>query len=215
MEVTTVITFYGLLALVGIVILAWFAFMRLAAFFADGIAEGFAGIRERLTPFALTAAWSVALLATAGSLYFSEVAHYTPCMLCWYQRIAMYPLVLILGIAIFRRDIGIRIYALPMAAVGAVISTYHWLLERIPELDYGACSSGVPCSQKWFEEFGFVTLPFLALIAFLLIITFLLIPALRSAEDDGLDDSDDEDEFDELDDADESAREASGESTTR
>jgi disulfide bond formation protein DsbB len=210
-EVTTVITFYGLLALVGIVILAWFAFMRLAAFFADGIAEGFAGIRERLTPFALTAAWSVALLAMAGSLYFSEVANYTPCTLCWYQRIAMYPLVLILGIAIFRRDIGIRIYAIPMAVVGAVISTYHWLLERIPELDYGACSSGVPCSQKWFEEFGFVTLPFLALIAFLLIITFLLIPVLRPAGEDEFEDGD---EFDELDDADQSAREASDESTT-
>lgn len=180
MEVTTVITFYGVLALVGIVILAWFGIMFLASFLADGVAEGFAGVRARLTPFALTAAWAVALLAAAGSLYFSESANYTPCTLCWYQRIAMYPLVLILGIAILRRDTGVRIYAIPVAAVGAVIATYHWLLERIPELDYGACSAGVPCTQKWFEEFGFVTLPFLALIAFGLIIAFLLIPA-RSA----------------------------------
>ena len=192
MEVTTIISFYGLLALVGIVILAWFAIMALAAFFADSIAVGFAGIRARLTPFALTAAWAVALLASAGSLYFSEAANYIPCTLCWYQRIAMYPLVLILGIAIFRRDIDVRIYAIPMAAVGAVISTYHWIIERFPELDYGACQAGVPCTQKWFEEFGFITLPFLALIAFLLIITFLLIPALRPSADDEADDAWDE-----------------------
>ena len=191
MEVTTVITFYGVLALAGIVILAWFGIMFLASFLADGVAEGFAGVRARLTPFALTAAWAVALLAAAGSLYFSESANYTPCTLCWYQRIAMYPLVLILGIAILRRDTGVRIYAIPVAAVGAVIATYHWLLERIPELDYGACSAGVPCTQKWFEEFGFVTLPFLALIAFGLIIAFLLIPA-RSATGPEQDEEEDE-----------------------
>lgn len=179
-----VIDFYGIAALVGIVILAWFAIMALASFFADSIAVGFAGIRERLAPFALTAAWGVALLAAAGSLYFSESANYIPCTLCWYQRIAMYPLVLILGIAIIRRDTSVRIYAIPLAAVGAVISTYHWILERFPELDYGACSSGIPCTQKWFEEFGFITLPFLALVAFLLIITFLLVPALRPATDE-------------------------------
>ena len=184
MEVTTIISFYGLLALVGIVILAWFAIMALASFFADSIAVGFAGIRARLTPFALTAAWAVALLASAGSLYFSEAANYIPCTLCWYQRIAMYPLVLILGIAIVRRDIGIRIYAIPLAAIGAVIAIYHWLIERIPELDYGACQAGVPCTQKWFEEFGFVTMPFLALVAFGLVITFLLVPPRAPADDD-------------------------------
>ena len=196
MDVTAVVSFYGLAALVGIVILAWFAIMALASFFAEGVAVGFAGIRARLTPLALTAAWGVAVLAAAGSLYFSESANYIPCTLCWYQRIAMYPLVLILGIAIFRRDISVRIYAIPLAAVGAVIATYHWFLERFPELDYGACSSGIPCTQKWFEEFGFVTLPFLALIAFLLIITFLLIPALRPAADEAADEEDSDPEDD-------------------
>jgi disulfide bond formation protein DsbB len=193
-EVTTVVSLYGIAALVGIVVLAWFALMALASFFADSVAEGWANIRARLTPFALTAAWAVALLAAAGSLYFSESANYIPCTLCWYQRIAMYPLVLILGIAIFRRDIDVRIYAIPLAAVGAVIATYHWFLERFPELDYGACSSGIPCTQKWFEEFGFVTLPMLALVAFLLVITFLLIPPLRPSADEEDDADEDEDE---------------------
>jgi disulfide bond formation protein DsbB len=211
-DVTTVTSLYGLLALVGLVILAWFAIMRLGSFLSDDVARGFARIREGLTPFALTAAWGVALLATAGSLYFSESANYIPCTLCWYQRIAMYPMVLILGIAIFRRDIDVRIYAIPLAAVGAVISTYHWFLERFPELDYGACSSGIPCTQKWFEEFGFVTLPFLAFVAFMLIIAFLLIPPLRRSTAEYADDLDHEE--DELEAGDTSSDEGSGQPTT-
>jgi disulfide bond formation protein DsbB len=187
MDVSTVIAFYGVLALVGIVILAWFGLIFVASFLSDGIHDGFARARHRLRPFSVTAAWAVATLATAGSLYFSEIAHYTPCILCWYQRIAMYPLVLILGIAAWRRDLGIRVYAVPVAVVGAIISTYHYFLEWFPQIDTGACSAGVPCTQVWFREFGFVSLPFLALIAFLLIITFLLAPG-RADDVDGSDD---------------------------
>jgi disulfide bond formation protein DsbB len=128
---------------------------------------------------ALVGAWVVTALAMAGSLYFSEIAHYQPCMLCWYQRIAMYPLVLILGIAVFRRDLSIRLYAIPLAAIGAVISTYHYFLEWFPEIDTGACTVGIPCTQVWFREFGFVSLPLLALLAFLLVITLLAIPPRR------------------------------------
>ena len=184
MDVNTVITFYGVLALVGIVMLAWFGLMFVASFLSDSVAVGFDGVRERLTPFALTAAWAVALLATAGSLYFSEVAHYTPCTLCWYQRIAMYPLALVLGIAVLRRDTAVRIYVLPVAIVGAVISTYHYLLEWFPQIDTGTCSAAIPCTQVWFREFGFISLPFLALIAFGLIIAFLLIPHRDTMDDD-------------------------------
>jgi len=183
MEVTTVISLYGIGALVGILILVWFGLMFVASFFSDGVKESYGNLRVRLTPLALTAAWGVATLATAGSLFFSESAHYTPCTLCWYQRIAMYPLVPILRIAAVRRDTGVRIYAIPLAAVGAVISTYHYLLEWYPALDYGACSAGIPCTQVWFREFGFVSLPLLALIAFALVITFLLVP-LRSSDDE-------------------------------
>jgi disulfide bond formation protein DsbB len=192
MEVTTVTTFYGVLALVGIVILAWFGLMLVASFFSDGVREGFAGARARLRPVSLTAAWAVATLATAGSLYFSEIAHYTPCVLCWYQRIAMYPLVLVLGIAAVRCDLGIRVYSLPMAVIGAIISTYHYLLEWFPQIDTGACTAGIPCTQVWFREFGFVSMPFLALIAFLLIITFLLVPGRDRSEEDPFDEADED-----------------------
>jgi len=93
----------------------------------------------------------------------------------------MYPLVLLLGIAAFRRDIGIRTYAIPLAAIGAAISAYHYLLEWFPQIDAGACQVGIPCTQVWFREFGFVSLPLLALVAFALVVALLLIP-VRAAQ---------------------------------
>ena len=182
MAVTTVIALYGVAALVGILILVWFGLMFVATRLSEGVAESFGRVRERLAPMALTAAWGVALLASAGSLYFSEAANDLPCTLCWYQRFAMYPLVLILGIAALRRDTAVRIYAIPVALVGAAISTYHYLLEWFPELDSGACSAVIPCTQVWFREFGFISLPLLALIAFGLVIVFLLVPVRARSE---------------------------------
>src|SRR5215470_7128570 len=104
-------------------------------------------------------AFVVAATATAGSLYFSEVAHFIPCNLCWYQRIAMYPLSLILLIAAIRRDHGVRWYVGPLAAAGALISTYHYLVEWYPSLEGGGvCAITAPCTVPWFREMGFVTL---------------------------------------------------------
>jgi disulfide bond formation protein DsbB len=183
MDVQTVNQLYGLLAIVGIVIIIWLAVLGVAARFSDAAADGLDSIRERLGPWAVAAAAIVALLAMGGSLYYSEIAHFPPCALCWYQRIAMYPLVLLLGIAAFRRDIGIRIYAIPLAAIGAVISVYHLLLEwRIVDVSL-VCSVDVPCSSVLFRQFGFISLPFLALTAFLLIIAFLLLPHRVAAVD--------------------------------
>lgn len=126
-----------------------------------------------IRPLALYLAWLVAAVAMVGSLYFSEVAHYEPCRLCWYQRIAMYPMALILAIAVARRDSGVRRYAVPVVLVGAVISTYHYLIEWFPDLEGSSvCSAAVPCNFVWFRRFGFVTLPFMALSGFLFIATF-------------------------------------------
>lgn len=181
MDVSTVTLLYGVAALVGVVILIWLAVMFVASRLSAAAGYGFERFRERLTPFALVGGFSVALLAMLGSLYFSEIAHYTPCTLCWYQRIAMYPLVLLLGVAAWRRDPGIRLYAIPLATIGAVIAAYHYLLEWFPSIDTGACTVGIPCTQVWFRQFGFVSLPLLALIAFLLIIAILLLPPQGSS----------------------------------
>ncbi len=91
-------------------------------------------------------AWVQAAVATGGSLYFSEVMKLVPCVLCWYQRIAMYPLVVILAVAVWRRDVNVRWYAIPIALIGAGVSTYHYFLEWFPQIDIHACKVGVPCT---------------------------------------------------------------------
>ncbi len=113
----------------------------------------------------------VALASTVGSLVYSEVYEFDPCRLCWYQRIAMYPLVLTIGIAAARRDrAGLRAYVLPPAIIGAVIAAYHYLIQVFPSFDTGACSAGVPCSARYVEEFGFVSIPFMAFAGFVAIV---------------------------------------------
>ncbi|MEK8126396.1 disulfide oxidoreductase [Paenibacillus filicis] len=114
--------------------------------------------------------WVVALVATLGSLYFSEILHYAPCKLCWYQRILMYPLVLLLGIAAVRKDRRIYLYVLPLSVWGAGISLYHYLMQKTEWFKDGAKACGlVPCDVDYIDWFGFVTIPFLALVAFVLI----------------------------------------------
>jgi disulfide bond formation protein DsbB len=132
-------------------------------------------------------AFVVAAVATLGSLYLSEVANFIPCRLCWYQRIAMYPLPILLGIAWWKRDAGVRRYALPLAVIGMAISTYHILVERFPSLEgSGVCEVANPCSVRWVERFGFVTIPTMALAGFALISGLLVYPAVghRLREDE-------------------------------
>ncbi|MGM0875806.1 MAG: disulfide oxidoreductase [Bacillota bacterium] len=120
--------------------------------------------------------WISSLIATLGSLYFSEVLHYTPCTLCWYQRILMYPLTLILGIAFYQGDRNVYKYVLPISIVGIFISAYHYSLQKIPFLQkFEMCTSGVPCSGEYINLLGFITIPFLALLAFSLITMMTLV----------------------------------------
>jgi disulfide bond formation protein DsbB len=155
-------------------ILTLIAALGVVAIVVLGALGQLARVRGLLGPAALWPAFGVALTATAGSLYLSEVAGFVPCTLCWYQRIAMYPLVVILGIAAWRGDAGIRRYVVPVAAIGAVIAAYHVALQRLPGLPSGACSLDAPCSAIYVERFGFVTIPVMALVAFLAILTLLL-----------------------------------------
>jgi disulfide bond formation protein DsbB len=126
----------------------------------------------------------VAATSMAGSLYFSEVAHFIPCLLCWYQRIAMYPLAVILVIAAVRRDHGIRPYAAALAVLGGLIAAYHRTIEWFPRFDSGSCAAtGVPCTAPYFETFGFITLAYMALSGFLFILALLWADRVNSAAD--------------------------------
>lgn len=127
-----------------------------------------------LRPLALGLATAVAATATLGSLYYSEIAGFEPCRLCWYQRIAMYPLAVILGIAAFRRDDHVRWYALPLAVIGGGVALWHYLQQQLPSLATGACSVDTPCTAVWVEQFGFVSIPFMALSGFVAIIALLV-----------------------------------------
>ena len=126
-------------------------------------------------------AWFIALLATVGSLFFSEVMQMPPCVLCWYQRIAIYPLVLIIGTGIILRDRRMKIYALPLCLVGLAVSIYHNLLYYgfIPE-SITPCTEGVPCNAVQIEWLGFITIPLMGLAAFVSMALCLL--AYRSKE---------------------------------
>ena len=141
------------------------------------------GLRADLDRVALPLAWLVATATTLGSLYFSEVAHFTPCKLCWYQRIAMYPLVLLLGIAAWRRDRSVRMYVTAQCAVGAVIAAYHsWIQAFPPAAGTAFCTVEAPCTERYVWELGFISLPLMALTAFVTIIALLsaITPAGRT-----------------------------------
>ena len=118
----------------------------------------------------LLAAWLLVTTASLGSLFFSEVMELPPCSLCWYQRIFMYPLAIVLPIAALRRDIGIRIYMIAFPVIGLGISIYHYLVQNVPSLsDSGSCDATAPCSSAYVETFDFISIPFMAGCGFLLI----------------------------------------------
>lgn len=115
-------------------------------------------------------AWIAALLAASGSLYLSEVMHFAPCSLCWYQRIAMYPLVVVLGVGMVTGDSRVWRYAAPLAGIGLAIAVYHVVIQWQPTLDAGVCTSGVPCTARYVAVWGFVSIPTMAASAFSLIL---------------------------------------------
>lgn len=127
---------------------------------------------------ALLAAW----VAMLGSLYFSEVMGYVPCDLCWYQRILMYPLTIVLAAGLILRDKHLPKIVLPLSGLGMFVSLYHYLLEKTDWFDaVQVCRSGVSCTTMWINWWGFVTIPFLALTGFM-IITIMCVIAIAAGE---------------------------------
>jgi disulfide bond formation protein DsbB len=122
---------------------------------------------------ALWLAWLVAAVATGGSLIYSGIIHFVPCRLCWYQRVAMYPLSVILLVGALRKELVVRYYALPLALGGALTSVWHYLNQLYPSLEGGSCDPNNPCSLKYVDVFGFVSIPFMAGSGFILISVLL------------------------------------------
>lgn len=148
--------------------------LGIAALFSTSARRALAALRDTFAGSELWIAFAIALAATAGSLFFSEYSSFIPCRLCWLQRIAMYPLVIILLVGAIRRDRGAAYYALAFPVIGLIIGGYHKYIEIHPEDELAGCKIGAPCSTKWIEEFGWVTIPVLAMSAFAAILTLLL-----------------------------------------
>lgn len=145
-------------------------------------------VRDLVDEHGRVSAWLVAAVAMGGSLWFSESAGFPPCVLCWYQRIAIYPLVVVLGIRALRRhgSPDLRLAGLVLVGLGLVVNLWHVAIETFPDLDSGTCDAAVPCTVRWVEGIGFFTIPRLATVVLVLIGLALLLDRTdaRGGDDD-------------------------------
>ena len=148
-----------------------------------GVRAPLDAIRSLLWGYELWGGFVVAAVATGGSLFFSEIAGFVPCELCWFQRICMYPLSLLLLFLAYHADNRAARYLVPFPVVGAGVSIYHLLVENKVVGQATACLVSAPggCATKWIDEFGYMTIPTLALTGFVLLIEFLVLAAAGSA----------------------------------
>lgn len=134
-----------------------------------------------LNKYSVNAAFVVALVAMLGSLFYSEIAGFEPCKLCWFQRIFMYSQVFMFIVAILRKDDSVVYYSLVLSIIGAIIAGYHYLLQigAAPAISCSAVGYSVSCSEKFVLQFGYITIPMMAFSAFALI-ALLMISKIRS-----------------------------------
>lgn len=130
---------------------------------------------ELIRKYHVFCAWTIATSALLISLFFSESMKLPPCDLCWYQRMAMYPLVLILGIGMYRKDAYVSTYAFPFAFIGLIIAVYQITIQAFPTSELKICSVGVSCTEDYLNLFEFISIPMLSFTGFLAIIVFLYI----------------------------------------
>jgi len=177
-----------LLAVLGVVGQVVAAMLVVAAVFrVAGIPGPLLSIRSAVWGYELWLAFVVTAVATGGSLFFSEIANFVPCELCWFQRIFMYPLAIVTLLAAIANDHRVARYLLPLPLIGAGISVYHILVEERVVGQTTACLISAPggCAVKWIDEFGYVTIPVLALTAFMLAFAFLAFAAFEPSADEG------------------------------
>jgi len=167
-------TIVATLAVVLQVLVALVLLLAFVSLFSKGARRLLVGLRDTFAGSELWIAFVIALAAVLGSLFFSEYASFIPCRLCWFQRIAMYPLVPILLVGAIRRDKAAVYYAITFPIAGLLVGGYHKYIEIHPEAELAGCKIGAPCSTKWIDKFGYVTIPVLAMSCFAAILTLLL-----------------------------------------
>lgn len=198
MSPSTVTLYFAYLAVLAELLVVVLLVLAAGSWWSDRGDQRWRRVRAEVGPQAAVLGAVVAGVATAGSLYLSEVAHFDPCRLCWYQRAAMYPLVLILVLAAWRRSARLRALALAFAVVGAGLSTWHVLIERFPSLSSStSCDASNPCTLVWVEHLGYLTIPTMALSGFLLIAGLLLAGRGSGDDEDGDGDGEGDGDLDE------------------
>ena len=165
MSIDTITTLAGIATLAVAALAVGVALLWAASRFSSAEAAAQRRLVQLLEGQALWLAWLVALVATGGSLYYSDGAGFEPCSLCWYQRIALYPLVVILLVGAVTRDRLVGRYALPLTVAGAVLAVYNYFVQLFPGIEV-ACSTTVSCSTVDVAAFGWLTLPLMSLVAF-------------------------------------------------
>jgi len=163
----------GVLAQIGVAVLAA---CIVAWLVSPSARRALAEPRALLQAWGLWIAWGVAAVATVGSLWFSEGADFIPCRLCWFQRIFMYPLVVVLLVGAILKDRRAFWYAIPLPVIGLLVAVYHVYVEVNPDAESQGClvQSTVPCSFRWIDEFGYITIPVLSASAFALVALVLV-----------------------------------------
>src|SRR3954470_11353118 len=183
-DVDVATNFFLVLPIVADAMVAVAVVLAVAALVSPRARATVLSLAAAVAPQSVLLAWIVATVTTLGSLYYSEHAGFVPCELCWYQRIVMYPLVIVLGVAWLRRDRRAWMTVLPFVVIGAPLSLYHWLVERVPAFaESSSCSLTVPCTAPWFEKLGFVTLAWMAMSSFLLIGVLMVCAAVGESRE--------------------------------
>jgi disulfide bond formation protein DsbB len=174
------------LSVLGVVGQVLVAVMLLVGFLAlVGVRSPLNGIRRLLWGYELWAGFVVAAIATGGSLFFSQIANFPPCELCWFQRICMYPLSYLLLVLAWRGENRFARYLIVFPVFGAGVAIYQVLIENNVIKEPQACFASAPggCGVKWINEFGYITIPTLALTGFLLLIGFLVLASTGEADE--------------------------------
>jgi disulfide bond formation protein DsbB len=182
LDLETMKLFFAMLTLVTNVVVIAYVLLVVAAVWSKQAAQLKRRFHELIDGYELLLAAVVAGTATLGSLYLSEIADLPPCRLCWFQRLIMYPTAVALAIAAWKRFVQVRIPIMIEVIVGAGVAFWHYLLQYNPSWQGTSCSLEVPCAQVWFRVLGFISIPYMALSAFLFVLVMMIALGVNQAD---------------------------------